>query len=264
MKAFLALFAGAAFFSVGAHAEFKSVVIKPESEFVLSADCVGSGNKIKLKDERVSIIKETGESYSLGLDEQSEELPIFFGSNVNSDVCVLAIKYAENDVNESFSLFVFNEEVGKYKASAIHTITNPEFGADKIKSNYNDGPVTHNDKLCFSGKIKDYYVCEKREQFTEKLEKKQECNALSCLSSQIVKENTSEPIGAVVVPSKAYLFNKGDDSKFVQRKAYLVKGDEVTLSDFYQGDDGLHYKVVYAGKTKTEGWVSSLMLQIKD
>ncbi|RON55447.1 hypothetical protein [Pseudomonas frederiksbergensis] len=163
---------------------FKNIVIKPESELALPTSCVGSNNKVRLKDDRVSIVKESGETYSLGLDEQSEELPIFFGSNVSSDVCVMAIKYAENDVNESFSLFVFNEGAGKYKASAVHMITNPEFVGDEISSNYNDGPVTHNDKLCFSRKAKDYYACEKREQFAEKLERKQECNELSCSDSQ--------------------------------------------------------------------------------
>jgi hypothetical protein len=264
MKAVLAFFAGVTLFSTAAHADFKSFIIKPESEFSLPAGCVGSNNRIQLKGERVSIVKESGEIYSLGLDEQSEDLPIFFGSNGSSDACVMAIKYAENDVNESFSLFIFNEGADKYKASAIHMITNPEFAVDKISSSYNDGPVTHNDKLCYSRKTKDYYACEKREQFSEKLEKKQECSELSCSDSQIVKENTSEPVSAVIVPAKAYLSNKNDDSKFVQRKAYLVEGDEVTLSDFFQGDDGLYYKIIYVGSTKTVGWVSSRLLRIKD
>jgi len=264
MKAFLAFFAGVTFFSTVAHAEFKTVVVKPESEVRGPAGCIGSNNRVQLKGERLSIIKGSGESYGLGLDDQSEDLPMFFGSNGDSGVCILAIKYAENDVNESFSLFVFDEEVDKYKASAVHMITNPEFADGEISSNYNDGPVTHNDKLCFSRKIKDYYVCEKREQFAERLEKKEECDELSCSNSQIVKENTSEPVVAVVVPSKAYLFNQSDDSKFIQRKAYLVQGDEVTLSDFFQSDDGLYYKVVYAGKTKTEGWISSTLLHVKN
>lgn len=264
MKAFLAFFAGVALFSTAAHAEFKSVIIKPESEFALPAICIGSNNRVQLKGDRVSIVKGSGETYSLGLDEQLEDLPIFFGSSGGSDVCVLAIKYAENDVNESFSIFVFNEKADQYKASSVHMITNPDFAADKIKSNYNDGPVTHNDQLCFSRKIKDYYVCEKREQFAEKLEKKQKCDESSCSDSEIVNEGTSEPVIAVIAASKAYLSNKGDGSKFVQRKAYLVEGDKVTLSDFFQSDDGLYYKIIYAGKTKTVGWVSSTLLRIKD
>lgn len=264
MKAFVAFFAGVAFFSTAAYAEFKSVVIKPESVIALPAGCIGSDNKIQLKGGRVSVVKDSGESYSLNLDEQSENLPVFVGSNGTSDACVLAIKYAENDVNESFSLFVFDEGLGKYKASAVNMVTNPEFAVDKIMSNYRDGPVTHNDRLCFSRKLKDYYVCEKREQFTEKLERKQVCDELSCSDSEIVKENTSIPASAVIVYSKAYLFNKDEGSNFIQRKAYLVKGDEVMLNDFYQGDDGLYYKITYAGKAKTVGWISSDFIRINE
>jgi hypothetical protein len=118
--------------------------------------------------------------------------------------------------------------------------------------------------VCFSRKLKDYYVCEKREQFTEKLERKQVCDELSCSDSEIVKESTSIPASAIIVSSKAYLFSKDESSKFIQRKAYLVKGDEVMLSDFYQGDDGLYYKITYAGKAKAVGWVSSDLLRINE
>lgn len=263
MRASLAFLAGAAFFSTATYAEFRSVVIKPESEYALPAICVGSKSEIQLKGERISVVKASGEGYNLGLDEQLEDLSIFFGSYKSSDVCTLAIKYAENDVNESFSLFVFKEDTDQFKASAVRMISNPDFTDDIIRSSYNEGPVTHNDQLCFSRAIKDYYFCEKREQFAEKLEKRQRCDESFCSDSEIVNEGTSEQVIAVIAASKAYLSDKSDDSKFILRRAYLVKGDQVLLSDFFQGDDELYYKVIYAGKTKTVGWVPASLLHIK-
>ncbi|WP_024643728.1 hypothetical protein [Pseudomonas syringae] len=263
MKPILVCLAVITFFSANAHADFKTFRVKSNSELSLPSGCLGSNNSIQLKNERISIVKNSGETYSLGLDDQQNDLAVIFGSSDDSDICVLAIKYAENDVNESFTLFVYDEGSDKYKVSAVPSITNPDFLAGKISSQYNDGPVSHNDMLCFSRKVKDYYTCEKREQFSEKLERKQVCGEITCSEPQIVKENTSSMVTAVVVISKAYLFNKGDDSRFSQRKAYLVKKDVVMLSDFFQSEDGLYYRITYSGKNKTEGWVSAAALSVE-
>lgn len=264
MKVFFGLLASVAFFSTAAEANFKTIFLEPDSEISLPLTCKGADSKIKLEGGRVSVISSLGNSYSLGLDEQLEKLPIMIGSNGDSSECVLAIKYAENDVNESYSLFVFDDVQGKYRSSVVPTITNPEFSAGKVLSNYRDGPVTHNDTLCFSTLSKDYYLCESREQFTEGLEKKQTCEESKCFDSVIVKENSSIPVGAVVVSPKVYLSNKNEDSTFSQRKAYLVVGDKVVLTDFYIGDEGMYYKVAYEGKSKTVGWLASESIRVNE
>lgn len=248
--------------SVAAQASFKTVMLEPESEISLPVTCQGSDSRVQLKDDQVTVISASGRSYSLNLDEQSEGLPIMIGSSGEAGKCVLAIKYAENDVNESFSLFVFDDQSGRYKKSAISTITNPEFSAGKISSNYRDGPVTHNDTLCFSVKRNDYYVCEAREQFAESIEKKQTCDESSCSESEIVRESGADPVSAVLVSEKTYLLNRNDDLTFSQRKAYLVRGDKVLLSDYYKSDGGMYYKITYEGKAKAIGWVPESSLKI--
>lgn len=264
MKIFVGLLASVAFFSTAAEANFKTILLEPDSEISLPLTCKGADSKIQLKDGQVGVIGSLGKAYSLNLDEQLEKLPIMVGSSGDSGECVLAVKYAENDVNESYSLFVFDSVNGKYKSSAVPIVTNPEFSAGKVLSNYRDGAVTHNDTLCFSSTNKDYYVCEKREQFTEGLERIQKCNESKCLDTAIVKENTSSPIGAVVVSPKVYLSDRNEDSTFSQRKAYLVVGDKVVLTDFFSGDEGMYYKVVYEGKSKTVGWLSSESVRVNE
>jgi hypothetical protein len=249
-------------FSALVFADFKMFVVDTEEDAVLPRDCVGSNQRIQLKAGIVEMVESSGEVYRVGLDKQLGSLPIYIGSEGNPALCVLAFKYAENDVNETYAVFVFDPKAERYSASRIGFVTNPDFSSGLIKSNYKDGPVTYNDNLCFSKKNKDYYLCGRREQFTENLEKAQKCGELQCASSSIVKEGTNVSVSAVVISSKASLFKKEGASHFQRRNGYLVLGDEVVLTDFGQGESGLYYQVDFRGRSI--GWIFSGDLRVND
>ncbi|WP_409315944.1 hypothetical protein [Pseudomonas sp. KCJK9016] len=205
-----------------------------------------------------------GEHYSLNLDEQDEDLSVFVGSVTDSDVCVIAVKYSESDVNESFSLFVFDEASGRFKPSLIGMVNNPEFLHDKILSDYMDGPKNRKDTVCYSVRAKDYFFCEKREQFSEKLERVETCNESSCAMPVIVKLGKIVPVKATVSVEKAHFFERKSNEGFDQKKSYLIKGDQIILNDYYRGDDGLFYQVTFIGKRTVTGWLPANAIRINE
>lgn len=244
-------------------AGFQRVTIKPQGQQKVAGPCVGDQSTLQLKNNVISIIGQNGDTYRLNADEQTEALAVYFGSDADSGLCVLAVKYAENDVNESFSLFVFDPRQNRFKPSAIKTITNPEFANNQIVSSYKDGPTNYSDTLCFTIDSNDYFPCEKREWFAEHLIKQQMCEAEdACALPDIISEATGQPVVAKVVGAKVYLLNKTDDSGFVQRKAYLVRDDNVTLDDYVRSDEGLFFQVTFVGKVKTVGWVPAKSLNV--
>jgi hypothetical protein len=249
-------------FSALVFADFKMFVVNTGEDAILPSDCAGSNQRIQLKNGIVEMVKTSGEVYRVGLDKQLGSLPVYIGSEGKPPLCVLGFKYAENDVNETYAVFVFDPKADEYNASNIGFVTNPDFSSGLIKSNYKDGAVTYNDDLCFSKQNKDYYLCGRREQFTENLEKVQRCGELQCASSSIVKEGTTASVSAVVISSKASLFKKEGASHFEKRNGYLVLGDEVVLTDFGQGESGLYYQVDFRGKSI--GWIFSGDLRVKD
>ena len=249
-------------FSSLALAEFKSSVVESGGDVSLPSGCVGSGQRLQLKNGIVEMVKSSGEVYRMGLDKQLGSQQVYIGLEGEQALCVLGFKYAENNVNETYAVFVFDPQADRFSASRIGFVTNPDFSSGLIKSNYKDGPVTYNDDLCFSKQKKDYYLCGRREQFTKNLEKVQRCGELQCASSSIVKEGTTASVSAVVISSKASLFKKEGASHFEKRNGYLVLGDEVVLTDFGQGESGLYYQVDFRGKSI--GWIFSGDLRVKE
>lgn len=247
-----------------AYADFDSLIIKQQTTREIGGDCVGNKSRIQLLDGRVSIINEVGKTYKLSLDYQDEDLPAYLGSAQKLGVCVAAFKYAENSVNESFALFIFDQSSNEFKPSRAGLVTNPEFLDGKILSNYKDGSTTHNDTFCYSAAKKDYYVCEKREQFSELFEKREVCAETSCMDPEIVREGTVAPVEATVSIAKVNFFDMSDGAVFTERKAYLVQGNKAILSDYHRNDNGLYYKVIYTGKVKTTGWIPEGAIQINN
>lgn len=249
-------------FSSFALAEFKRFVVESGGDVSIPSGCVGSDQRIQLKNGIVEMVKSSGEVYRMGLDKQLGSLPVYIGSEGEPALCVLGFKYAENNVNETYAVYVFDQQSDRYSASRIGFVTNPDLSSGLIKNNYKDGPVTYNDDLCFSKQNKDYYLCGRREQFTENLEKVQRCGELQCASSSIVKEGTNVSVSAVVISSKASLFKKEGASHFERRHGYLVLGDEVVLTDFGQRESGLYYQVNFRGRSI--GWIFSGDLRVKN
>ncbi|WP_147466550.1 hypothetical protein [Pseudomonas cichorii] len=245
-------------------AGFERVTIKQQAVQKIGGECVGAKSTLQLEDGKVVVIKNSGETYSLNMDEQEGDLPAYFGFAQQSGPCVVALKYAKSSVSESFSLFVFDRATDKFKESGVKLVTNPEFNNDKILSAYSDGPTAHNDVLCYSGVKKDYYLCEKRGQFSEQLERREVCSETSCADPEIVREGTTVPVEATVSVAKANFFDKTIESVFTKRKAYLVQGDKVMLSDYQRNGDGLYYKVSYMGKVKTVGWMPDSTISVKN
>ncbi|MBI6853284.1 hypothetical protein YA0002_10940, partial [Pseudomonas cichorii] len=216
--------------SLQAYADFKSIKLQQQTSQEISGECIGSKSKIQLLDGKVRITNEVGKTYKLSLDDQDEDLPAYLGSAQKAGVCVAAFKYAENSANESFALFVFDQSSSEFKPSRAGLVTNPEFLDGKILSNYKNGPTTHNDTLCYSAAKNDYYACEKREQFSEHLEKREVCADTSCTAPEIVREGTVAPVEATVSIPKINFFDMSDEAVFTERKAYLAQGNKVILS----------------------------------
>lgn len=246
------------------HAKFESVSIQDNTERAVGGQCAGSDSKIRLSNGRVDIVDSVGRIYPLGLSEEFDQLNTYLGASYRFGPCVIAIKYAENDVNESFYLIVFDDEQKQFKLSNMESVTNPDFIENGILSEYKDGPFTYNDKFCYSKKRKDYYVCEKGREFSESLERREKCSETSCADPEILRLKTGLPLEATVSIEKVNLLEKSGESSFSQKKAYLVLGDKVTLSDYYRDESGLYYKVVYRGKIKTTGWISEKSIVLND
>ncbi|MGF6205424.1 hypothetical protein [Pseudomonas frederiksbergensis] len=262
MKNLMLVLLAGCFITMANAADFQRVTVQPQGEQKVVGPCIGDQSTLQLKNDVISVIAQNGESYSLNADEQTEALDAYFGSDADSGLCVMAIKYAENEVNESFSLFVFDPQQNRFKPSAVKTITNPEFTNNQIISYYKDGPTNYTDTLCFESK--DYFPCEKREWFAERLGKQQMCEGEdACAVPDIISEATGQPVNATIASAKVYLLNKNDEAVFTQRKAYLVRGDSVTLNDYVRSDEGLYFQVTFVGKVKTIGWVPAKSLNIE-
>jgi hypothetical protein len=237
-------------------ADFEQVMIPVNSERKIGEECLGADDQIKVEEGIIKVVPISNKNYSLDLDEQEDELSVYLGSVGYPKLCVMGIKYAENDVNESYSLFIYDSTLMKFRSSNVKIVNNPEFISGGILSEYRDGAVTHNDKICYSEKIKDYYFCERQEQFSDMLVRREICAESSCAEPEVIKKSGRKVVEAVVLEDKVNLLERSGASYFVKKKAYLVKGDKVSLIDYSRNDDGLYYKVNYVGKTKTQGWLS--------
>lgn len=111
-------------------------------------------------------------------------------------------------MNESCLLFVYDVGLGKFRPSKVKSVINPDFIRDGIASEYTDGPMGRREKVCYSNKIKDYYFCEKAEQFSDQLERRKICNELSCAEPEILKQGTSNIVEATISEDKVYLLDK--------------------------------------------------------
>ncbi|WP_143505297.1 hypothetical protein [Pseudomonas sp. ICMP 460] len=255
MRTFSACFIIGLIISAPVRAHFEQVTIPPQTERNVTGDCIGGDDSVQVRGGVVSIINSMNETYLLNFDKQSGELLGYFGAAGNPKVCVLTLKYGESDVNESYSLFVYDVGLGKFKTSRVKTVTNPDFINGGIFSDYTDGPFRRREKLCYSDKIKDYYKCENSEEFSEQLERRQMCTESSCSEPQILKQSTSNVVEATVSEDKVYFLEKNIDGGFDQKQAYLLKGDKIVLNDYYESGEGLYYQVTYIGKVITKGWV---------
>lgn len=264
MKYISLLILGSLFAATSCYADFQTVTIRQQSESSIGVPCVGNDSIIQLRNGKVGIRTSSGKRYSLNLDEQDEDLSAFVGSVTDSDVCVIALKYSENDVNESFSLFVFDEASGRFKPSSIKMVNNPEFLNDKIISEYMDGPKSRKDTACYSINAKDFFFCEQREQFSEKLERVEMCNEKSCAPPVLVRPGEAVPVKATVAIEKAHFYEKKTSESFDQKQSYLIKGDKVVLNDYHRGDEGLFYQVTFFGKKTVTAWLTASAILIDE
>lgn len=243
--------------SMSAHAKFKYIEISSGTSIPIEKQCSGVAEKLELNDGLITITSESGATYSLALDELLESPELIIGHSALSSTCTLAVIYAKNDVNESYSLFVRSPKSKKFVPSRISTITNPDFLEGGILSNYRDGALLHNDTLCFSEKLDDYYICERREEFNESLEKLEKCDEHTCSNTHIVHIESQQPAIGIVTNEKTFFFDRVGKEEFLQSKIYLIKGDKVSLHDYFQARNALYYKVTFSGKKTTTGWVRS-------
>lgn len=244
------------------HAEFKYIEISPETNISIENQCPGVSEKLELNDGVITITPESEAAYRLALDELPESPELILGHSYQSSNCTLAVIYAKNDVNESYSLFVRSLKNKKFVPSRISTITNPDFLKERILSKYRDSALLHNEALCFSEKLDDYFICEKREEFHENLEKLEKCDEHTCSNPNIVHIKSQQPVIGVVTADKTFFFDRAGKEEFLRRKGYLIKGDKVSLHDYFQARDALYYKVTFFGKKTTTGWIRSETIDI--
>ncbi len=246
------------------HAEFEYIEMTTDIIVSINKQCPENHETISLIEGAITITPKTGSTYRLALDEFTESPKLILGRPSTSSSCTLAVKYADNDVNESYSVFVYSQKNKKFTPSKIQTITNPDFPKNRILSNYREAALLHNDALCFSEHLNDYFTCEKREQFDDNLEKIETCNEFSCSKSNIVQAGKNEPITGTIKADKIFFFDKTEKELFTQRKGYLINGDEISLHDYFQTRDTLYYNVKFSGKRTITGWIPSNSIEINN
>jgi len=246
------------------HAGFEYIAITANTNISISKQCPGNTETLSLHKGAITITPKTGPGYRLPLDELSEKTELILGRSSLSSNCTLAVEYAKNDVNESYSLLIYSKESKKFILSQISTITNPDFPEGRILSSYRDSALLHNDTLCFSERLKDYFVCERREQFHSNLEKLEACDDRLCSTTDIVKAGSQNRATGIITAKKTFFYNKIGEDELLQRKGYLIKGDKVHLHDYLQTRDSLYYNVTFFGKTTVAGWIRSDAINIED
>nr|WP_298138687.1 hypothetical protein [uncultured Pseudomonas sp.] len=249
-------------FSPISHAEFAYIEINEKVSVPISKQCPGNTGILKLSEGGITIASDVGSAYRLLLDWLPENTELIMGHSSISSSCTLAVAYAKNDVNESYSLFVYSQESRRFIPSQISTITNPDFSGGRILSNYRDASLVHNDTLCFSERLGDYFVCERREQFHNSLEKLEICDDRLCSTPYIVKAGSQDHAIGIITEKKTFFYDRVGEEEFSQRKGYLIKGDKAYLSDYVQTRDGLYYNVTFLGKKTVTGWIRSKAIDI--
>lgn len=194
----------------------------------------------------------------LEITEENYKNEIIIGKTPNAKQCFIAVKNAESQVNESYSLFILDPEAKTIKPSRIATITNPDFKESNILNSFRDASRWNYESLCYAGESKDYYQCEHREEIYKGLTKYQECSEKSCEPARISQEGKTSVVGKIV--AKAYLYKESEE-KLIRSKSYLITGDNVSLLDFKEKDQMAFFKVQFNGKTT--GWVEEHFLVIE-
>ncbi|WP_394235660.1 hypothetical protein [Pseudomonas anguilliseptica] len=245
-------------------AGFEYITITANSKTSISKQCPGNTETLSLHKGKITITPKIGPDYKLPLDEFPEKAELILGRSSISSNCTLAVEYAKNDVNESYSLLIYSKESKKFIPSQISTITNPDFPEGRILSSYRDSALLHNDTLCFSERLNDYFLCERREQFHSNLEKIETCDEQLCSAPDIVKSGSQNRVSGIITSKKTFFYNKAGEEELLKRKGYLIKGDKIHLHDYLQTRDNLYYNVSFSGKKTVAGWINSNDISIED
>uniref|UniRef100_A4XNG7 Uncharacterized protein n=1 Tax=Ectopseudomonas mendocina (strain ymp) TaxID=399739 RepID=A4XNG7_ECTM1 len=204
-----------------------------------------------------------GINISIPIDIVGEDADVIVGDMSGNGHCDLAVPYGKSDVNESYTLFVYDIPHEKFKKSNAGIISNPDFKENKIISSYRDAAQWHEDYFCYSKSLVDFFLCSQKKSIDNSLEWLRLCSEDLCASSTIIYKASSIQASAVVTADRAKLHDITNGNILKERKGYLVKGDKVMLIDFLQTYEDAYYKVNYFNnKMITTGWVKGAQLVV--
>lgn len=188
---------------------------------------------------------------------------IFIGDFWSNDRCFVAVESNSGFVNASYDLYRL-DQVADSGEAPLQVLVNPEFGSDRIISTYRDGARWHEESLCFSGEADRSYICERRINVDEEIQRYRSCDHLGiCSNSILVKKGGEEGINATIQVQRAHSYRMPEEGRLEVSRSYLIKGDKVALLDFVEYDGRLFYKFSYGkGSAMTIGWVLSEVVAI--
>jgi len=242
--------------SLGVYANSESQKINSKTTHLNGCPLVSSLELAVSPEKKLQIKMEN--KVSLEIKEENYQEELISGTTPDVKQCFIAVKNAESQVNESYSLFILSPENKTIKPSRTTTITNPDFTKNIILTSYRDAARWHYDSLCYSNALKDYYICERREEIYKGLEKRQECTLDNCAPIRISLKG--KPDAAVKIKNKTYIYRESD-RELTASKSYLIAGDNVNLIDFKETEQAAYFQIQFNGKIV--GWVeeSSLIIQ---
>lgn len=228
----------------------------------LKAGCSIGETRISKTDKSIFISTE-GDDIAIPIDSITTDNNLILGDMTGNGYCDLAAPYAKSDVNESYTLFVYDPQHKKLKKSNAGIITNPAFKENKIITSYRDAAQWHEDSFCYSENLNDFFLCSQKKDIDSSLEWLRICSKDSCMPSKIVYKANSLQVSAVIITDRAKFHDKTDDGNLKERNGYLVRGDRVMLLDFFQSYEDFYYRVEYLNdKITTTGWISASQLLV--
>lgn len=202
------------------------------------------------------IVSPNGSEFIIKLEEPVSPVGIVVGDFWQNGRCFAAIKSTSGLVNESFDLYRVEERgVG----SVNQVLINPGFEDKKIIVSYRDAARWHHEVFCYSENKDQPYVCGKRSDFNDELQRFFTCDENeSCSSPRIVHKDTEDGVDAVVSSRVTHILEQKESGGFYKSPAYLVQNDRIILLDFLEDASGLYFNVLFHGESKeTTGWINS-------
>jgi hypothetical protein len=235
-------------FSSGVMAGMPGVILKVESvnPVVVSASEQGKSGRLSLPDSFTSQIDDLYDDAYVEDVDGNGQLEVVFnlvGGQVNQ--CFRILHY--NNVNRSLSEWIFKDG----------SFCNPVNKGKYLVSSYRDGAIWHEDIYSMANGKPELYIsdsCVGCDQVRRKTYRP-EGTPVKVLVSDHGDFEKRIPLKAKITSARARIFSSADPN--TSTKKYLIRGDEITLLDYYRSPDDTDWAEFRFEdpKTTTEGWL---------